>query len=95
MPNVRRPDRLSISLADKAARAITELTRDNDWLEIRLARLETENRDLRMQVEHWRAAHDDNRVRSQRARTDGVFSRVGVAKPRTSQTSTGTNGEQR
>jgi len=45
MPNVRRPDRLSISLADKAARAITELTRDNDWLEIRLARLETENRE--------------------------------------------------
>ena len=91
MPNVRRPDRLSISLADKAARAITELTQENDWLAWKVAKLELEVRELRER----RAANDDHRVRSQRARTDGVFSRVGLAKPRTTKTSTGTNGERR
>ena len=88
MPNVRRPDRVSLSLADKAARAIHELSQENDWLVWRLETLERENRELRL-------AYDDNRVRSQRARTDGVFSRVGLVKPRTTKTSTGTNGERR
>jgi len=88
MPNVRRPDRVSLSLADKAARAIHELSQENDWLVWRLETLERENRELR-------TAYDDHRVRSQRARTDGVFSRVGLAKPRTTKTSTGTNGERR
>ena len=88
MPNGRRPDLVSLSLADKAARAIHELTQENDWLVFRLEKLERENRELR-------AANDDHRVRAQRARTDGVFSRVGLVKSRTAKTSTGTNGERR
>lgn len=94
MPNTRRSDP-SMSLADKAARAIYELTQDNDLLEVKLAALEIENRELRIENERWRAAHDDHRIRAQRGRTDGVFSRVGMAKPRTKTTATGTNGEQR
>jgi len=89
MRNVRRPDKLSISLADKAARAITELTQENDWLAWKVAKLELEVRELRDR----RAANDDHRVRSQRARINRVFGRMGVAQSRTTTTSAGTNGE--
>ena len=66
MPNVRRPDRLSISLADKAARAITELTRENDWLAMKLHTMEIENRKLRAQVGNPMAANDDHQFRARR-----------------------------
>ena len=89
MPNVRRPDRLSISLADKAARAITELSQENDWLAWKVAKLEVEVRELRER----RAANDDHRVRRERPRINRVFGRLGVGSSRTTTSSAGTNGE--